>query len=232
MSLTGVLGPILGIKQKVQLIQRTPNSASVIELDCTVRENHSRQSPASDYPIENGASISDNILIRPIELELNGIISDTPIDAGAVAVSALTSAVSNIAGPLGVVGAAGGVALFQALQGTGKISINTYEQLLRLQEARAPFEVFTTLVPKKYQNMWIKSLSVPRDASTGQVLAFNLSLIQLLLVSSQTVNVKIFSNPSVAAGKAKLSNNPVSPISQEFINKAQAAFSDFRSVAP
>lgn len=228
MSLTGVIGPVLGVKQKVQLIQRAPNATSVIEIDCTVRENHSRQSPASDYPIENGTSISDNVLIRPIELELNGIISDTPIDLSAIAGSALTTAVSALSGPVGVIGGAGGVALFKALKSSGKPSVNAYDQLRRLQEARAPFEVVTTLVPQSYQNMWIKSLTVPRDASTGQVLAFNISLIQLLIVTSETVNIKIFADPSVAAAKAKLSNKPISPVATSGIQGVTDGFNKLR----
>lgn len=206
MSVIGTIGPLVGVKQKVQLIQRTPNSTTAIEIDCTVMEKHSRKSPASEYPIEDGRVISDNILTRPLELELHGIISDTPIDLGTIAGSALTTAVSAITGPLGVVAGAGGVALFKALRDSGKPSVTAFAQLLALQETKQPFEVVTTLVPQSYQNMWITNLSVPRDSSTGQVLAFQLSLMQLLIVHSQTVNVKVFANPSVSASQADLAN--------------------------
>lgn len=204
MAITGIIGPLVGQRQKVQLIQRTPNSATAIEIDCTVMEKHSRNSPPSEYPIEDGRIISDNILIRPLELELHGIISDTPLDLGTVAGSALTTAVSAITGPLGVIAGAGAVALFTALKNSGKPSVAAFGQLLQLQETKQPFEVVTTLVPESYQNMWIKSINVPRDSSTGQVLAFQLSLIQLLIVSSQTVNVKVYADPSVSSPQADL----------------------------
>lgn len=217
MSITGTIGQIVGVKQKVQLIQRTPLSTTAFEIDCTVSEKHSRQSPASEYPIEDGRVISDNILIRPLELELQGIISDTPLDLGTVVGSAVTTAVSAITGPLGVVAGAGGVALFKALTGSGKPSVTAFMQLLQLQESKLPFEVVTTLVPQSYKNMWIKNLTVPRDATTGQVLAFNLSLTQLLVVTSQTVNVKVFANPSVSSPQADVGN-------QQLIQKGLNSF--------
>lgn len=190
----GLIGSILGGAQRVQLIQ---SNKTVISIDCTVSENHQRESPPTEFPLEDGNPISDNIVIKPFTLDLNGIISDTPLSlAGAL----LTTAVSKVAGNLGVIAAGAGTALFTALSGSKSPSVQAFAQVLALQEARKPFDVITSL--RRYEKMFIKGITVPRDASTGRVLQFTLNLVQLIIVSPQSVNITVFANADLAAGQA------------------------------
>lgn len=193
-------GPVAllgGTQRKVQFIQQP--TGTVISIDCTASESHQQESPPTEFPLETGESVSDHIIIKPFALEIQGIISDTPIKA-------LNAALATIAGaalpPSGIVGASVAMALYSALAGSKSPSVAAYAQLVQLQMRRQPFNVLTTL--KLYENMFFKSLTVPRDASTGQVLVFNVSLVQLLLVSPQTVNIQKFSNASLAANQASL----------------------------
>lgn len=197
-------------QKTVQLIQSA--TGTVIKLDCSLREKHTRESPATQFPVEKGDTVSDNILIKPFSLEIQGIISDTPLS---LRNAILTTAVSAFVPPIGIVAAGAGVALFKAIAGSSSPSVTAYAQLLKLQESKAPFDVLTSL--KRYTNMWISGLSVPRDSQTGQALVFDLSLVELILVAPQSVNIQIFSNPNVSAKSANLGKQELqNPVVQSF----------------
>jgi len=213
--------------QRVQLIQ----GSTVISVDCCVSQTHKRDSPPTLFELENGSSITDHIIVKPFELELVGIISDTPIGLstqvlGALAVTTLASAAP---GPLGIVGAGVGSALIGALSGSKKPSVAAFGQLLELQASRQPFTVYTSL--QTYESMWIKSLSVPRDKDTTGILYFQLSLVQLLLVSPQTVNVSIFQNPALSAGQANSGSQSLLPSGSVFQSGDVAGTTKAHSVA-
>lgn len=182
---------------KVQLIQ---NSSTVIQLDCSLKENHSRDSTPTKFPVENGTDVSDHIIISPFDLDITGIITDTPIggvkqllmEAGAVLTSKLVP-------PVGIVAASAGIALFNALSNSSSPSAAAYVQLLMLQANKQPFDVLTSLY--RYPNMWIAALSSPRDSDTGKSLVFTMKLVQLILVSPQSVNVQVFANPALSANE-------------------------------
>ncbi len=212
----GLIGTLLGSQQKVQFIQS--GTGTVISIDCTVQETHGRESPPTEFPVENGDTISDHIIIKPFSLEIHGIITDTPLK---LLNSAITTAAGAILPPIGIAAAGAGVALYKALSTSKSPSVAAWGQLLALQDGRKPFDVLTTL--KRYPNMWIKSISVPRDNTTGQVLAFTIQLVQLLLVSPQTVNISIYSNANLGAGLGDLGKQETSNPALEKFKQGQAA---------
>lgn len=50
-----------------------------VELDVTLREDHNYSSRVTNYPVEDGAIISDHIINDPNILTLEGIVTDTPL---------------------------------------------------------------------------------------------------------------------------------------------------------
>lgn len=197
----GLIGALTG-QQRVQIIQ---NNQTVIQLDCSVSETHSRESPPTEFPVENGQTISDHVIVKPFALELQGIISDTPIGtAGQLLTSAATTLTSSLVPPAGVIAGAaavaGGSALFTALKKSKTPSVAAFLQLIQLQQNAQPVSILTSL--NRYENMWIKNISVPRDNATGKSLVFTVQFVQLLLVSPQSVNIAIFANPALAAAEA------------------------------
>jgi hypothetical protein len=193
----GLFGAILG-QQRVQIIQ---NNSTVLQLDCSVSETHTRESPPTEFPVENGDTISDHIIIKPFELELQGIISDTPIGGiGGLLTEAATTLTSALLPPSGLITAAAGVAIFSALTGAKSPSVAAFTQLIQLQQLAQPLTVLTSL--NRYTNMWIKSISIPRDSNTGKILLFNVHFRQLLIVAPQSVNVAVFANPGLSAAQA------------------------------
>jgi len=197
----GLTGYLLGKPQKVSFIKKGENGSedSTLVVDCSVSERHSREAIPSEFPIEGGDNISDNILIKPYVLELQGIKTDTPIK---ISQSVITTLATVALPPVGVVAAGFGYALANANDGTSSPSKTMYEQLLSLQDSKKPFSIVTGL--KRYDNMWIKSISVPRDASTGRALVFDVSLIELNIVQAVVTNIQIFSNSGLASSQADL----------------------------
>jgi len=197
----GLFGAILANKQLVQFIQNP--TGTVIQLDASLKETHSRSSTATKFPIENGNNISDHIIISPVSLSIDGIISDTPIGGlKGLITEAATTLTSALVPPVGLAALAGGVALFSALSGSKSPSVQAYLQLLQLQENAMPFDVLTTLY--RYNNMWIEDLSAPREVENGNALIFTVKLSQLLIVAPQSINISIFANPGLAAGQGDL----------------------------
>ncbi len=196
------LTSIIGGKTRVQFIQ---NNQTVITLDASINETHSRASPPTEFPVEQGATVSDHIIVKPFALEITGIISDSPIGGlNGYLQEAATSLVSALIPPAGLAAITGAQALFSALSGSASPSVAAYNQILQLQQNAQPFDVLTSLY--RYSSMWIKNISVPRDAGSGNMLFFTISLVQLLIVSPQSVNLQIFSNPGLSANNADLGN--------------------------
>lgn len=215
-----IVGTLLGTQRRVQFIR---NDKTVIEIDCTVSENHSRESKATQFEVEDGSTVGDHFILGNQKLKLQGIISDSPLRTER---ALLTTAVSKFAPPLGVIGAAAGAnvvqRLFSVVSGAKSPSVKAYEQLLDLQSQRQPFSVVTTL--KRYDSMWITNLSAPRDAGTGLSLVFDLDLENVRIVKPQTVNLQVFQNSDLAADDALLGKQDKSNALVEQFKKGQAAF--------
>lgn len=204
----GLYGSIFG-KTRVQFIQ---NNNTVIQIDASISETHSRESPSTEFPVENGTSISDHTLIKPFKLEIQGMISDTPIGGvQGLITEAATTATAALLPPVGTVVLGGAFALFSALSKSKSPSVAAYGQLLQLQASAQPFDVLTSLY--RYENMWINSISVPRNAQDGNALMFTISLAQLLIVKPQSVDVKIFANPGLSANQTDAGEQGLDPAS-------------------
>lgn len=200
----GLMGSIGG-KRKVQFIV---NNNTVIQLDTSIKETHSRSSQATKFPVENGSVISDHVLVSPFSLKITGIISDTPIgDTQQLLTEVATTLTSALVPPVGIIAGAAGYALFSALNGSESPSVQAYNQLLNLQANAQPFDVLTSLY--RYANMWITDLTVPRDIDSSNILMFEVSLEQLLIVQPQSVNISIFANPGLSSNKADAGESPV-----------------------
>lgn len=194
-----------------------PPALPVMKLDCSLSEKHSRESPATEFEVENGQTITDHITIKPLKLHIQGIITDSPLGLG---LSTLIGGAASFIGKQGVPllgNAAGALALTAAFDLLPKKSVLAYKQLLAMQATRLPLTVHTSLYT--YFNMFIHSISVPRDAKTGRMLIFDMDLTQLLLVVPQVLPIVQFAVPDVAAG---LASKGVAP-PNEFVTAAQAS---------
>jgi hypothetical protein len=80
---------------EVNLMPKRPASAgariidpillTLIEFDATLDESWSDTAEWTDFPVETGLPASDHAIINPVKLTLRGVVTDTPLQAGAIA---------------------------------------------------------------------------------------------------------------------------------------------------
>lgn len=144
------------------LLRLQSRKIGVIIPDVVVSEKHSDTLEITEHPVETGAAISDHAYKRPSEVVME-------------------------------VGFAGGGALLDFASSLTSSSLlgmsprETYQKLLDLQSSRTPFDVVTG--KRIYKNMLIRALEVTTDKATENVLSAVLTMREVIVTSTQTVQV-------------------------------------------
>lgn len=130
--------------------------------DVVISEKHSDTLEITEHPVEDKAPVADHAFRRPSEVVME-------------------------------VGFAGGGSLLDLLD-TSAIGLSlglspkeTYQELIDLQRSRIPFSVTTG--KRLYSNMLIRVLDVTTDKTTENVLAATLTLREVLITQTKSVNV-------------------------------------------
>lgn len=132
-----------------------------VELYCALSERHVYESKTTQYPVQSGSTIIDNVVQSPTVVTMQVLVSDTPI----------TPVLPTARGA-------------QDLTATnertidGSLSINTMNDLIRIQDAREPVTLVTGI--KVYKNMVLTKMDVPRDNKTGRALIFELEFSEIM----------------------------------------------------
>lgn len=153
--------------------------------DCVLRESHDMTNKVTEFPIEDGSSISDHILSSPRELQLEGIITNSPV-------------------------AIFGGRLDRNARGTlqdGKLTgrgVNraelAYKELERIHTAGQLVTI--TGRYKVYENMAMISAPVVRDPGDGDAIHFTASFRAIS---------KVFLLTATAVSKSKIKNDMGKP---------------------
>lgn len=198
----GLIQAITG-RKLIQFISKDDSGESTIfEIEVTQKIKPSRKSTPTKFQVEAGNTISDHIVLDPFSLEIEGIISDSPLSIKNALITSGAAAAGNAIGKtLGTVAGVAGVSLVTTLLKSKNRSEVAYGQLVSLQERKQPFDVLTGFT--LYKDMWITNLSFPRDEKTGDALIFNVTLEQLLLVQPKTVRLQVLANGDVGAEKVE-----------------------------
>lgn len=157
-----------------------PGKIGVLQLDATLAENHSFKAEITSFPVENGADITDHIRNAPIEITVEGMVTNSPIRVFAGEPNNFSD------------------------QPFGNRVTLALEELLRIREERELVELVTGL--QVYENMGMRSLDIPRSASQGQVLQFSAVFREVALVGVETVTVNNAA-PAVADKAASTSDD-------------------------
>jgi hypothetical protein len=141
----------------------------VIQFDCSVEEVHTQEAEATNHAVEDGSEITDHIRALPIGLQLQGIITDTPIVflASLRATSPLTTDV---------------------LPAQNRVDI-AFKKLEELKNNGELIDVVTTL--KTYSNMFISSISVTRNSQSGNILNVGIGLKEIRIAKSLSIESPI-----------------------------------------
>lgn len=158
-----------------------------LAIDASVSETHSFTAAVTDFPVEEGAAISDNVRANPVSLRIEAFISDFPLNSGGV-------------NALGI-----GSLNFNRPSKRLETSSEIVKKLRDIQTQGILVSVDTGL--QHYDNMVIESFEVPRDKSLKGGIRVNFSLKQVRVVTTETVDI---SKVIGAKGKPKLKGGPKS----------------------
>jgi hypothetical protein len=144
---------------------------ALIEFDASVSETYTDETEVMGFPVEDGSEISDHIRKLPVSIEINGVISNTPIVF-------LASVQANLPKSSPIV---------QDLKPTLDRVETGYAQLRAFQDAGILVDVVTGL--RSYWNMALTSISVSRDANTGNILNSTLTLREVKIAQAMSIDL-------------------------------------------
>lgn len=186
---------IYGLPTTTDLLSKVSN----ITVDAVLSERHTFTNLVTSHPVEDGSPVTDHIINLPVELMMEGRITDTPL-------SFLDSAASGAMGLIGsnlgvdpVVLAAGSAVAGASLPGRAKLA---YQELVALYVSRTPFTVISGI--NEYDNMVFTTLDFPRAPQDGRSLRFRATLKELIIVG-----VSVQSNAAIIAESVQ--NTAVDP---------------------
>src|SRR6266581_7024811 len=64
------------------LFEETPDLALIdgYVIDCLLKDDHTFDAEVTEYPVESGSTISDNIRNKPLVVAMECIVSNTPLE--------------------------------------------------------------------------------------------------------------------------------------------------------
>lgn len=137
-----------------------------IVMDATPSEGHSYAADVTDYPTE-GTDVSDNVRDKPIQLRFDCFVSDFP----------LLNSIKNISAGR----------FTQKPSDEKKRSLNVLGKLIDMKSKAVLISVSTGI--RHYENMVISNIEVSRDKAIKDGVRFNLSLREIKVVQTQTVQI-------------------------------------------
>lgn len=145
-------------------------------IDMAKTEEHVLDSEATTYPIEDGSDVTDHVRLLPIQVTVEGIVSDTPIgDMVLIRQAELPILAFSDPTTATVVTAT-------------RHSEAALAKLKSIRAARRPITIVTAL--QTYKNMVMTSLSIPLSRETGKALRFNATFQQVEIVTNNRTTTR------------------------------------------
>ncbi len=154
------LNPFAGRKKVklTELLQQGAVEGLTVEFDASKDEEHNGENEVTDFPVEEGANITDHSRPKPRTLSIHAYVTGTPVS------------LLNISTPPG----------FKATRGK-----DAWEQMDRWRRDGAKLKATTTLFT--YKDVVITKLSVPRNAQNADGIEFTVNLKEVFTASSKLV---------------------------------------------
>lgn len=147
-------------------------------LDCTLTEEHNYESEATTYPVESGAEITDHIRPRPTIVNIEGIVTDTPLETVAALrpnKAARTIEIENPDGETEIVPV-------REL----KYSHLAIDHMLEIHESREPVKLETAI--KTYKRMVMTSFSPKKQGDSVHITA---TFQEVIFVTNRRTVIKV-----------------------------------------
>lgn len=203
----------------VELLLETRDGQDValLSVDAVLEEQHSLKSRVTQYPIEDGGTISDHVYNEPEAVTLTGFITNTPVGSEPATLVRFDTSLQLATGLEG----------FQAFQppaGYATAAEDGFQVLQRLRERRAPVTILSNL--QRYENMVLTDLDIPRNAATGRAkdgqggtLKFTASFQRVRFVATETTTVDLRST-SLPTGRVRDQAAPTVQAGRQATNPA------------
>ena len=149
------------------LYNASPTSIGELVVDAALEEIHVRTAKATEHPVEKGGNIADHILPQAVTVQIEGIISNTPMNL--LGYQLYKTAANWKAGV------------------SNNLALTAFNQLDALFAARQPIKIVTTLTT--YENMVLENLTVRSTASTGEALCFSCCAKTIRLVEGEVIDI-------------------------------------------
>ena len=162
-----------------------------LQLDASVREQHQYDNEVTQFPIESGATISDNIRLLPDRVDIDGFVTNAPIT---VVYEDVNEVLEQKPGETEV---------RTATRAGSTARIETARDILlrisgrKIQGVNQDPEIVDVVTGLRvYTGMVISSLMIPRDADMGQSLHFTATFIKFEFATADTVPQSVFKDKS------------------------------------
>ena len=181
---------------------RKPKTIGELELDATIQETHEYQNDVTEYPVEDGSTLSDNIRLAPERVTISGFVTNTPVS---VIQENKAEVVEKFDGTVEV-------------KNLKRDEVNNnvefaLDVLLRIagrkiDGADSEPELVTIVTGLRvYTDMAMTTLNIPRDATTGQALKFDASFVKIKKVNTETIELPNADDPDRAGGTVDTGQN-------------------------
>lgn len=155
--------PLISLLVTEPLYDGTQDVITEIPLDARVGSTYRFQSEVTEFPIESGATITDHVHLRPDEIQVEGIVSDTPVN--------------ELPTYLGLRGD-------EEVQTAGLRSQTAFDALFICWRDRIPLTVVTEYLI--YDDMIVESFEIPKGPDRGEAIWFSMTLRKIVTVETLT----------------------------------------------
>lgn len=155
--------PLISLLVTEPIYDGTQDVITEIPLDARVESTYRFSAEITQFPVESGATITDHAHLRPDEITLQGMVSDTPVNE---------------------------LPTYLALRGdkeyraAGLRSQNAFDALFVVWRDRLPLTVVTEYMV--FDDMLIESFEVPRRPDQGEAIWFSATLRKVVTVETLT----------------------------------------------
>lgn len=185
------------VAEKVSLFfgDHKKHRLGLIEIDAVIKESHELKAQLTEHPAESGESFCDHVINLPTTIQLEGIISNTPMTF--IGITAFRFFANSLSSQ------------------SNNLAEQAFKELEEIFAKRKPISIVTSL--KDYDNMILESLSVERGGGSSESLHFRACAKQIRVAQQATIEISARPKPKTERAKPKerLGKQETKPVSEE-----------------
>ena len=132
----------------------TDSNGNTFLIDVCLNDTHEFRSQITSDPIEDGSTLTDNIINEPVDVSMECLVSNAPINSD----------------------------IIDARSGETSPANEAYQFLMKCRDDREPISVRTSL--DTFDSMGIEHISIPRTAGRGDELRWSMTLKKMVIVTN------------------------------------------------